>query len=1156
MKLTRLELSGFKSFADTIELPFDDGVTAIVGPNGCGKSNISDAVRWVLGEQRVRLLRGARMEEVIFQGSAKRRAINVAEVALHLDNSDETLPVAYSEVVVTRRISRAGQSEYLLNGTPVRLKDLHDLLQGTGLGSDVGVVIEAQMIDRLLSDRPDERRSLFEEAAGIGLYRDRKISTERRLERTLEDLQRLDDLIAEIRTQVRSLARQRGRAERYEKFMAERFDIVMALTGRELEESDRNQAGLRERRDGLVARVPRMQADLAELERRREAQVQARATAEARRAELHKRLAETRVEIERLEGDINLGREKLNNAAARRQRALEERREAEEQASQADMERDAAAAERAAAEQARQSVQTELDLRVNTEGEVRGQLAAQRTLVRDTEAALQQQAEQLRSMVAERAVIEREIEDVDGQVAAASSRHHDAQRELEQARQNVAATRAALERCRGEESEAASDLERARHSLAAAREREAAIRVDLRAAGERMAQLSARRDALNELEREREGLAPAAQELLRSQERFGPGAILGPLSDFVSAPSSEAQVVERLLADWIHAVLVADEDTVEAVMEWHGETQPGPLILLPAAPGPRNVVERELPSGVTVDPPAERWVWSLLEGSNQLDAAGHAVRLANGAVYLHSGDSGGPLSRRAEIEGLTRDLEATQRQINELKVGVQRAVVEHATAESALDSAAARADRARTALHEAQGASDDAVRHQHRAERELVEAGESLERLKRRFEERSQRLEKLASDLTAAEQEHARLAGGLEKHRTALAELESAQEAARERRVHWQVEEAQVSAREEAAREREVRAERALEHARSAMQTLDNEISQTDRTASELQHSLAGWEDELAERRVAAQEIDAAAIDAETAVERADSEIRNVESAITEKRDELSDVTEQSHAVELELTESQGRRQALVERIEAEWHRPLPELMQSAREIEGDTAALHEEAERLARALEALGPVNPLAVQEHSEEVKRLAFLEEQRSDLVEARSSLLQTLRDIDETARGMFTRTFEQIRDNFGTVFQTLFDGGECDVRLEDGEDALTSPIGIYAAPRGKRVQRIHLLSSGERALVALSLLFAIYLTKPAPFCLLDEVDAPLDDANVTRFVRLLDEFKADTQFVVITHNPRTMQIADAVYGVTMQEPGVSTIVGVRLGREAVVS
>ncbi len=306
----------------------------------------------------------------------------------------------------------------------------------------------------------------------------------------------------------------------------------------------------------------------------------------------------------------------------------------------------------------------------------------------------------------------------------------------------------------------------------------------------------------------------------------------------------------------------------------------------------------------------------------------------------------------------------------------------------------------------------------------------------------------------------------------------------------------------------------------------------------------------MAERQTAVKELDVAARAAGAGVGKADSAVADAEAVLEQARQTLDRVTEESHRVELEATEAEGRRRALIERIEAEWHKSLDALLEEATPVDGETEVLREEAERLERELDRMGPVNLLAVEEHAEEQKRLDFLSTQRDDLVAARDSLGQALREIETTAREMFVETFAAIREHFRSVFQTLFDGGDCELRLTDEADPLGSDILIQAAPRGKRIQRIHLLSTGERALVATSLLFAIYLNKPAPFCLLDEVDAPLDDSNVMRFVRLLEEFKSETQFIVITHNPRTMQVADSVYGVTMQEPGVSSIVGVRLG------
>jgi chromosome segregation protein len=363
------------------------------------------------------------------------------------------------------------------------------------------------------------------------------------------------------------------------------------------------------------------------------------------------------------------------------------------------------------------------------------------------------------------------------------------------------------------------------------------------------------------------------------------------------------------------------------------------------------------------------------------------------------------------------------------------------------------------------------------------------------------------------------------------------------------VEEAQVSAREQAALEREARAQAQLTEAQEASRRLGDELGQIEGNTRSLTQQRGEWTDTLAERQVAVQEMEDAAQAAEQAVETVGQAVAAQEQALEEARHELEQLNEELHRLELELTEAGGRRRAVVERVEAEWHKPIETLLADATQVEGETVALQHDADRLEQELERIGPVNPLAVQEHADEKKRLDFLETQRDDLIEARASLVQALREIDQTARTMFLETFAAVRENFHSVFQTLFEGGECDVRLADENDPLESEIVIQAAPRGKRIQRIHLLSSGERALVAISLLFSIYLAKPAPFCLLDEVDAPLDDANVMRFVRLLEEFKSDTQFIVITHNPRTMQVADAVYGVTMQEPGVSTIVGVRL-------
>jgi chromosome segregation protein len=1163
MRLTRLELSGFKSFAGAVELPYEPGVTAIVGPNGCGKSNISDAVRWVLGEQSPRLLRGGKMEDVIFQGSTGRRPVNVAQVSLVFDNSDGTLPLAYQEVVVTRRLSRSGQSEYLLNRSPVRLRDVQDLLRGTGLGADAAVVMEARMIEALLSEKAEERRALFEEAAGIGLYRDRKKSTERRLEETGADLARLEDLIGEVQTQVRSLARQRGKAERYGKMIDERFGIALTLVRRELEDFDLALGAQGKRAAELAAALPGERARLAEAERERETQVQARHAAEARRTDVERRLTDAKLEVGRLEGDLALAAERLHNAGQRRAKAGQDRAHSETRATRADRERETVAAECEAAERDLATVQRELADRAALEQGARDRLLAQRGKVRELEEDLQRRAEAFRALEGERAALERERAELRQQLGQAS--HERSARETaERAAAAEASSLAQRATAQARAATAAAEaVEQLRRRLAGLKEQETHGRAARRQAEEAVAQVTARRDALADLERERVGLAPAAQALLRDKAHFG-DAVIGPLSDFVRTSRRDAALAERLLGEWLHAVLVRDAAAIDVVRHWHDQVRPGPLVLLPCVPGPRLAADGyPLQEGLRVDGPATAWVRALLTGHEVLDGSGGtstggpsgaALRRPNGAVFLDGGPaagSGGPLQRRAELEALEQDVREAEAARGRAAAALEYTLVELAKADAAFNAAGTDSERARQAELEAGALKGDAERAAVHAQREATDAAAQVERLSRRLGEVEARLTALHTEVERHEVERVRLDERLGAERARLADLEGQQEAAREQRVQWQVDAAQVEARLAAARERAARAAAEAEEARHQGSALGDEIAALDHDTAALATQQAQWQDARQERKLAVAALETAAGEAETRVREAEARLAAGEQVLADVRQALDSLGAEEHKLELERTEILGRKRGLGERVEAEWRKPLDQLLAEAPEVAGDIAWLRQENERLRDAIDAVGPVNALAVDEHAEEIKRLEFLMTQRDDLVAARHSLQQAAREIDQTAKAMFLESFGKVRENFRSVFQTLFGGGDCDVRLANEDEPLESEIEIHAAPRGKRTQRIHLLSSGERTLVAVSLLFAIFLTKPSPFCLLDEVDAPLDDANVGRYVRLLAEFKDQTQFIVITHNPRTMQAADAVYGVTMQEPGVSTIVGVRLGQ-----
>src|SRR5437773_848420 len=791
------------------------------------------------------------MEDVIFQGSTGRRPVNVAEVSLVFDNSDGTLPIAYKEVLVTRRLSRSGQSEYLLNRSAVRLRDIQDLLRGTGLGADAAVVMEARMIEELLSEKAEERRALFEEAAGIGLYRDRKTSTERRLEETAADLARLEDLVSEVQTQVRSLARQRGKAERYGKMIEERFGIALTLVRRELEDFDLTLGGLGQRAEQLAAALPGERTRLDQAEQEREAGVQARHTAEARRTEVERRLADAKLESGRLEGDLALAAERLRNAGQRRATAAQRREQEEARALQAERERTAAAAECEAAERDLASVGQELAGRTAFEQEGRDRLLAQRAAVRELEEDLRRQAEGA------------------------------------------------------------------------------------------LAQVTARHDALAELERERVGLAPAAQALLKAREQFG-DAVIGPLSDFVRTTRRDAVLAEQLLGEWLHAVLVRDAAAVDTIRRWHEQAQPGPLVLLPSVPGPRLAADgHPLKDDLRVDSPAAAWVHALLTGHEVLEGGekgGRALRRANGAVFLAgpTAAGGGPLERRAELEALAQEVREAETRRGGAATTLERTLAELAAAEAAFAAAGAAAERARQQEFEAGASKDDAERAAAHAQREATGATAQVERLQARLGEVGARLDALHADLEGHEVEHVRLDERLGRERAQLVDLEAQQEAAREQRVRWQVDAAQVEARLGAARERAGRAAAEAEEARSQSATLAEEMGALEHDTATLTAQRTQWEDQLKERRLALGALEAAAGEAAVQVEAADARVAQTEAAVEDRRKALDALGADEHKLELERTEVVGRRRGLVARVEAEWRKPLDQLLAEAPEVAGD----------------------------------------------------------------------------------------------------------------------------------------------------------------------------------------------------------------------------
>ena len=824
----------------------------------------------------------------------------------------------------------------------------------------------------------------------------------------------------------------------------------------------------------------------------------------------------------------------------------------EQRAAEAAAERDTAATEKAASTDEHARILAEVAARAADEEGGRQRLLDRRGFVRQLEQELQSKAQLLRSLEGERTALEGELASLRERAGQAEAHRGGLDAELRNAerRRDASVEQAAFRS--HEAARAAGEAEHARHLVAEAREREATLRAERRQAEESLAQITARREALEELERERVGLAPGAAALLDARDRFD-GGVLGPLSDFVSAAREHAELAERLLGEWTHAVLVRDLATVDAVRAWHAETQPGALVLLPVEPGPAAPGdESQVDLRFRAEGAAAAWVRAALAGSQVLDTAGHVLRRASGAIFLGGAAApSGPLRRRAELVTLANEAEQASLALGAAQAGLSDALSRLSAREQALATAQADADRAREAERQGVAAREDAVRFVTNLGRELSDADAQLARLRERLQRSEQRLVEVDAALVEGDVGRARLEEQLGAARADLAELEARPGAGpRAARAVAGPGGARVGRPPRRRRAARPRARHPADGGGRGTVADAGDRAARGRSlgARHPPGAMAGGAGRA--RRGAARAGGRGRGRGAGAPGRPMTRCTRWSASLVDVRALLDAHGEESHRLQLQLTEAAGLRRSIVERVETEWRKPFDVLLDEAVELALDLETLESESARITQALEAIGPVNPLAVEEHAEEVKRYEFLTSQRDDLVGARQALIQAIREIDGTARQMFVETFEAVKVNFHKVFQTLFGGGECDLRLSNADDPLESEIEILAAPRGKKIQHVRLLSQGERTLVATSLLFGLYLTKPSPFCLMDEVDAPLDDSNVGRFTRLLEEFKLTTQFIVITHNPRTMQAADAVFGVTMQEPGVSTIVGVRLG------
>lgn len=1190
MRLKQLEIVGFKSFAQKTVLDFPPGTTAIVGPNGCGKSNVVDSIRWVLGEQSPKHLRGDSMEDVVFKGNERVPPTGMAQVSLTFENDPAQRPLSeldidistvpahfreLTEITITRRYFRSGESEYFINKTPCRLKDITELFLGTGVGSKAYAIIEQGRVEQLINAKPEDRRLFIEEAAGTTLYRARKLAAERKMERARENLSRVNDILHEIDRQSASLERQAKKAEAHHR-------IVEELRGLELRVASRNWHALQQELaelDGQRARLAddeaRVRGGLTESQTAHELAAAAVAEAEHRHAAARERLAVLEAERASVQQRI---------AMLDEQRVERERRQA-----RLTEDGDATRAGLAAGAEKQRHAERERDASAQylrfDEGELQT-LDAQLSAARGALASLAGTLETAKNALIEHVAREAEARNA---IAAHVRRREEIARQLDKLRAEertleerraaleteLAARRADLERLRSEQAHATGEQEARGNELRALAEARRRWEREVQEHQGALLQSRSRLESLEQIQHNYEGFQRGVRAIMRHEQHAD--GVLGVVADVIDIPQEYERAVAAVLGDRLQYVIVSGEDAGAEAVDRLRQEASGRSSFIPLTPRVpdltavqslngtsrqmldlirvreeyRGVAQALLGEVVLVpDLPSAISLWKQ-----------HGVRVTlvtpDGDVLDPTGVITGGSDRPIEEEILAR-----RREIDAL-----RSVVEHSR--ERLTATRAELDQVSLALASAEEALKALGEGAHALTLQIVTAEKDVERLELERPQCLSRRDVVRYEIETLVDEERRAAADEATVRERAATLAS---------QHASLEEALAARRGEAddaagrveslgntvtalkvrvaeRRERQQASITAVETLRLQHAQLTERVAALDAERMQAARERAQLEEELsaARAREAAQVAQRVALDAgvgtaAAAVDEAVAALRIAEQRGRALQEELDGVRQAQTHADIARSEVRLRGEHLIEAMREKYETDVTTVEPA--EPEGSDDDERARVEALRQRLLRLGEVNVGAIEELREYQERGNFLRAQRDDLETSLADLERTIQKLNRASRTKFAETFAKANETFQTVFPRLFRGGEGKLVLTNEDDLLETGVEIVVRPPGKRLDTVSLLSGGEKALVAVSLIFSLFLINPTPFCILDEVDAPLDDANIGRFSQMIREMSEHSQFILITHNKRTMESAGVLYGVTMQEPGVSKLISVNIG------
>ena len=1172
MYISELTMHGFKSFAKKDVLHFGEGITAIVGPNGCGKTNIVDAIRWVLGEQKYSVLRGGKMEDVIFNGAKNTKPLSVCEVTLTVHNNKGKLPIEYNDIEIGRRLYRNGESEYFINRATCRLKDIQDLFVDTGMGSDAYSVIELKMIEQILSETGDDRRRMFEEAAGINKYKHQRRSTLRKFEATRTDLNRISDLINEIEAKVKALALQLKRFDRHAKLLESLKDKEMSLAFLQIH--------------GYKIQVQPLQSRIEELNHLRNSNVSDESVHEKKlnflqtvykgqQDDLEKfrnQLSEFNDKREALHNDIIIWKEQFRSAIITMDRLVLEqdkikKRKDELQDHLSDYKKvlielqpkiDSCLNSYKQKQSSLEAIDSELkimqsvfDSMNDNRWDLQQKLSDKNSLFDRTSTIIQEKTDN-NSLIEERILgIEKKIQSIAKQIEIKKKTKYSITKKLEKNNSRL--------------QKKTDELEKLQYKKQQIDIRENKVSAWIKS-------LESKCRIYEELLISREGYPSGAKDILENMDQYK--GVIGTVGDLLKVDDSIAPAIEMALGEYAKCIVVKDRKTAINIIEIAGKRNAGNIMIIPLkdindekqnAPNLRsddNLIGRAVDFVKTTDSikPLSRFLlgnillvkdlkkgikdnslinWDLVDTKGAFSIRGMIINNSNGNYEA------GLIGRKEKINNIKRDIKNQEIQFQKLHKQSTKLVksIEKTKQDiSHLDI------QIKDLSINLTGIDQYLIKEgfQHRQFTESINvAKKSIKENEREIRSQLFLIDTLKSEIAKEEQILNKHAEEQAKKSAELIKLQSNRDQLHQNAQDLRIECLNLEGQRENVLFQQRTAEDSIKEFSDRKSEILKEITQLKSQDKNLNKSILLAEKKLSEINAMVNKKKSILSLKQDTANDSYRQIEEIQAQIRSEQKNRETLLEELKQCELKIADFEQRINFVNERIKDRYDSEISDNMI----VDETESELNAVIERTEKSIENIGPINMAVQAEHEEESNRLLMLSEQRDDLIEAEKNLLDTIQKIDSIAREEFQNTFEDIRMNFEKLFMMFFEGGRGSLRLEGDPDPLEASIGIQAQPPGKRNQSLRQLSAGEKTLTAIALLFSIYQVKPSPYCILDEVDAPLDDVNIGKFTRVLNNFSGDTQFIVVTHNKLTMESANFLYGVTMENKGVSQLVSVKL-------